>query len=278
MEKGLGKLPLVWSVYQFFYQYLKPEGIVLIEVHGSKMYVDTSIVQTIQHNLLIGYIYERDEVELFKKMVKEGNVVVDVGAHIGYYTMLTARLVGKSGKVFAFEPLPDNYDLLVKNVEVNGYDNVVAVRKAVASKSGVAKLFLPERGPGLAKTSQSLVDIGLGKEFITVETVSLDDFFHDKNTVIDFIKMDIEGGETAALLGMDRVIRANENLKMIVESWPGWITKAGSSVAEFLNKFAEYGFKLHVIGKGGSIKRFDVAELVELCEGGKVGRNLFLEK
>ena len=210
-------------------------------------------------------------------MVKEDNVVVDLGAHIGYYTMLAARLVGKGGKVFAFEPEPNNYALLVKNVEVNGYDNVVAVKKAVASKSGVGKLFLPARGPGKARLSQTLVDLELGKEFITVETVSLDEFSRDKNAVINFIKMDIDGGETAALLGMDRVIRVNENLKMTVELYPMAITKAGSSVANFLKPFTEYGFKLHVIGKGSSIKRFEIAELVELCADGKT-RNLFLEK
>ncbi len=277
MGKGLGKLPLVWPVYEFFYQRLKPEGIVLVEVHGSKMYVDTSVVEALQHMLLVGCVWERDEVELFKKVVKEGSVVVDLGAHIGYYTLLAARLVGRAGRVFALEPEPDNYALLVKNVEVNGYDNVVAVRKAVASRSGVGRLFLTERGPGRAKLSQSLVDLGLGRASITVETVTLDEFLQGNDTGIDFIKMDIEGGETAALLGMDRVIRENEDLKMIVELLPMGITKAGSSVAEFLRKLTEYGFGLNVIGKGGSTKRVEIAELVGLCADGKT-RNLFLER
>jgi len=65
---------------------------------------------------------------LLRRLIKEGQVVVDVGAHIGYYTVLLARMVGK-GRVFAFEPEPSNFSLLAKNVEINGCKNVVLVKK-----------------------------------------------------------------------------------------------------------------------------------------------------
>ena len=57
-------------------------------------------------------------------------VVVDIGSNIGYYTLIAAKILGSSGKVYAFEPEPNNYELLLKNIEVNGYTNIVPVQKA----------------------------------------------------------------------------------------------------------------------------------------------------
>jgi hypothetical protein len=118
--KGLSKLPLITRIHSFFYWHIKPTGIVLIDVQGSKMYVDSSDIGVAPFLLEWGF-YEKYETALFKRLVKKGMVVVDIGANIGYYTLLAAHLVGDKGKVFAFEPDPNNYDLLCKNIEVNGY-------------------------------------------------------------------------------------------------------------------------------------------------------------
>lgn len=69
--------------------------------------------------LLTHEIHEPLMTEIIKRETKEGDVVLDIGAHIGYYTLMFARLVGKEGKVFAFEPDPDNFTLLKKNIEIN---------------------------------------------------------------------------------------------------------------------------------------------------------------
>ena len=67
---------------------------------------------------------------LVKRIVRNGDIVVDIGAHIGYYTLIFARLVGPKGKVFAFEPEPNNFNLLIKNIKINGYKNIIPVQKA----------------------------------------------------------------------------------------------------------------------------------------------------
>lgn len=97
------------------------------EVQGHKMFLDSKD----SLRLSIHGIYEPLETELAKKEVKKGNVVLDIGANIGYYTLIFAKLVGEDGKVFAFEPDPTNFALLKKNVEMNGYKNVMFVQKAV---------------------------------------------------------------------------------------------------------------------------------------------------
>ena len=260
---GLSKLPLVTWVHGFFYRHLKPSGIVLIDVQGSKMYVDSRDIGVAPFLLEWGF-YEKYETELFKRLVKKGMVVVDVGANIGYYTLLAAHLVGDEGKVFAFEPDPNNYSLLCKNIEVNGYRNVIPVRKAVFSKSGEMELFLDESNLGGHSLSEANVDKGAS---IMVEVTSLDDYFRNTDYKIDVIKMDVQGSEMAVLEGMANIINQNDDLKIITEFWPMGLRNSGSSPAGFLNKLVECGFSLYQIGQ--HIEPVSVDYLLRMCTGKK---------
>src|SRR3990170_3202732 len=261
--KGLGKLPLVTWVHGFFYWHLKPSGIVLIDVQGSKMYVDSRDTGVAPFLLEWGF-YEKYETELFKRLVKKGMVVVDIGANIGYYTLLAAHLVGDEGKVFAFEPDPYNYNLLCRNIEVNGFRNVIPIRKAVFSKSGETKLFLDKSNLGGHSLSEANVDKGAS---ITVEVTSLDDYFKNKDCEIDVIKMDVQGSEMEVLEGMTNTINQNDNLTIITEFWPMGLRNSGSSPAGFLNKLIEYGFALYQIGQ--SVERVNVDYLLRMLSDKK---------
>ncbi|MFQ5574888.1 MAG: FkbM family methyltransferase [Terriglobia bacterium] len=152
--------------------------------------------------LSLNGIYEPLETELVQKEVVEGNVVLDLGAHIGYYTLIFARLVGSQGKVFAFEPGPDNFALLEKNVQVNRYRNVTLVQRAVSEAAGRVRLYLNEGNTA----DHRMYDSRDGRKHIEVETVRVDDYFAEYEGKIDFIKMDIQGAEGAALSGMVRLI------------------------------------------------------------------------
>jgi FkbM family methyltransferase len=260
--RGLSKIPLIVLIYGFFYRYLKPTGIILLDVQGSKMYVDSRDVGVTPFLLEWG-VYEKYETELFKRLVKKGMVVVDVGANIGYYTLLAAHLVGDEGKVFAFEPDPNNYYLLCKNIEINGYRNVIPVRKAIFSKSREMKLFLDKSNLGGHSLSEANVNKGAS---ITVEVTSLDDYFKNTDYKIDVIKMDVQGLEMEVLEGMTNIISQNDNLQIITEFWPGGLRNAGSSPVSFLNKLVEYGFTLYQIGQ--SVENVSVSNLSRL--GGAV--------
>lgn len=271
--KGFGKVPFVMHIYYFLYRHIGPKGITLVDVCDSKMYIDAS--DSTFCSLLMRGSWEDYETELFKKAVKQGDVVVDVGSHWGYYTLLAAKLIGKKGKVFAFEPNPSNYALLVRNIEVNGYDNVIPVRKAVSDKCGFTNFFLCEDTAG-----GTIYNYGNNKKSIAVETVTLDEFFKDKNTPIDIIKIDAEGAERAILLGMDRVIKQNENLKLFIEFWPFEFGGSPLSPREFLNKLTEYGFKIGAIDETKRCVRdrdINVDNLIELYKSKKI-MNLLLEK
>lgn len=143
-------------------------------------------------------VYEPDVVEAMHKHVQAGMVAVDCGAHIGYHTLLLAKLVGASGKVYAFEPLPENFAVLCENIAINGYRNVTAENKAVAEQTGCLRLA---RGRWQPKDRDPLTSVSrLSEEGdLEVAAVALDDYFVDKR--VDFIKVDVEGAEERVLKG-----------------------------------------------------------------------------
>src|SRR5207245_2930011 len=95
--------------------------------------------------LYVTGVWEKDVTAYLMKLIESGMVVVDIGANVGYYTLLAAEKVGSHGKVLAFEPEPSRYALLEKNVRANDLKNVIPVQKAVSNKTGAARLYLDPR-------------------------------------------------------------------------------------------------------------------------------------
>jgi FkbM family methyltransferase len=272
--KRLTGLSIARRTYRFLYSYLvAPNDVVLADVHGQKMYLDTGDKEVSSVLLLTG-VHEKYETHLFKRVVVEGMTVVDLGAHVGYYTLLAAKLVGEKGKVFAFEPDPDNFSLLLKNIQTNRYGNVFPVQKAVSNKTGTSKLYLSRENKG----DHRIYDSYDSRESIEVEVTTLDAFFEDKQYPIDVIKMDIQGAEMAALQGMTKIISKNDTLMIMIEFWPEGLRTFGFSPAEFVNKLIEYGFKLYTItSQEPWTKPIDVAHIMKICENRKT-INLFCQK
>jgi len=137
----------------------------------------------------------------FQASVLKGSVVYDVGAQVGWYTLLASDLVGPRGKVVAYEPLPSVLRYLKSNVEVNHCANVQIVEAAASDEDGTAEFFAKEDG-----SLGSLSPI-YGPDKIMVKTVKIDSLV--KNEVVpapDFIKMDVERGEVAALKGAESTL------------------------------------------------------------------------
>jgi len=155
------------------------------------------IVGSYNHNCWIG-TYERRKRAAFEKVVKPGSVVFDIGAHVGFYTLLASILVGEDGKVFAFEPSPRNLNFLNRHIELNGRRNITVMPVAIWSKAGVSYF---QEGPTSATGSI------LSQGTIEVRTVQLDQAVADAELPSpDFLKIDVEGGELEVLRGACRVL------------------------------------------------------------------------
>jgi FkbM family methyltransferase len=220
-----------------------------------------------------GGLYEPYETELFKKSIKKGMIIVDVGAHIGYYTLLAARLTGNTGKVFAFEPDPYNFAILKRNVSINGYRNVILEQKAVLDQSVACHLFLCRRNLG----AHRIYDVHDGRKKITVEGTTLDEYFRAK-PYIDVIKIDVEGAEAAVIQGMDNIISTNKRLKMFLEFWPAGERASGFSPTVFLNKLFKYCYRIYFIdeSKKEVVRMMNEAEVFKSIRKDSI--NLLLEK
>jgi FkbM family methyltransferase len=145
--------------------------------------------------------YEREVISALLGIVQPDWVVVDIGAHVGYFALLLAKLVGPRGKVIAFEPLPENFRVLNENVRMNGCGNIVLENRAVAATSGPTSLRSNDSNR-LTYTA-SLVH---GHPIVDVEAVSLDDYTSELQERIHLVMMDVEGGEAAVLQGMRSVL------------------------------------------------------------------------
>lgn len=134
--------------------------------------------------------------------VKPGMVVIDAGAHIGYYTLLLAKCVGPAGAVFSFEPLPSNFEMLQKNVEINNLTHVRLQNEAVFSRTQRITMYVPdEPNPG----EGSLYERGGTRQYV-VNAISLDDFCGKSDLRPDVLKIDVEGAEYDVLVGAQQTI------------------------------------------------------------------------
>jgi len=275
-DSGLHKvIPFKRELYSWLFKFW-PYGNV-IEIQGSKMYLDVNSRDPLIKGIFQSYgferIHEKATTNLFKKIVKNGNVVVDLGSNIGYFTLLAAKLVGQAGTVYSFEPEPKNFGYLKKNVEINNYKNVVAVQRAVSDKKGKIPLFVCSYDAGHHTINQysGIEAYRRGrhseKKSIDIEATTLDDFFQGKENSIDLIKLDVQGAEALALKGMDKILKTNNRLKMIVDFFPILLEKMGDSPKEFISRILnDYHFSVFVIPGDNSAPEGEMVRINSIDE------------
>ncbi|MCP4639741.1 MAG: FkbM family methyltransferase [bacterium] len=197
--------------------------------------------------------FEPGVTELMKSCVREGDVAIDVGAHIGYFTLLLARGVGQDGRVFAFEPVPANFDLLRKNVTANGYDHVTLAQAAVTDHPGEIAMYLSPED----QVDHHIYATDEARDSISVPCVRLDDALVDFDGQVNVIKMDIQGAEAGALEGMKDTIHRSSRVTLISEFWPYGLANCGADPRAYLRTLMAMGFRVTEINDGFSLKDYD---------------------
>lgn len=184
-DKGIGNLPFARQLLKKIVSCLLFPSYQIVEFSFDPNFTPIKMAIFPRRSILerdflfLNRVYEKEVVRLFCEIVKPGMTVLDVGAHIGYHTLIAARLVGSQGRVYSFEPEPSNFAQLSKNVELNGLDNVTLVQKAISNKSGREKLYLDEidsRDHFFSKKERA-------KNFIQVATTTLDDFCREERVI-----------------------------------------------------------------------------------------------
>jgi len=257
----LSNLPGLRKVYYVFLRRFTSET--MVEVQGNKLYLIPS-ASGVELSLFLYRQHEKAKTRQFNQLIKKGMTVLDLGAHIGYYTLLAAKLVGPEGKVFAFEAAPENFYFLKRNVELNQYHNINLIQKAVSDKTGEATFYLDSESWG-----HSLAPLVKSKKSITVSTISLDDFLQD-DIVVDFVKINIEGAEGRAINGMNRLLRKGNTKYIMVDFHLNELETQGSSFKGTWDDLTTLGFLFYDM-RGNKTRLVSFEEAVYLAgkrEGG----------
>jgi len=233
------------------------DDIAYLQLKDFYIYVDSDDQQMTPSFIEHGF-WEPWNTVWFGRNVKDDMTVVDVGANVGYFTMMAARLVGKNGEVIAIEPNPSPMRLLKKSAVENEFDNIRFYECAVSDKPGLLELNVPDINIGGA-TLQS-VDrllatsdkIGSVNSF-SVSVHTLDDLLLGTVDKIDIIKMDVEGLEPYVWNGMQKILKQYRPA-IILEYSPDRLSN--EEQASFIESMRYYG-KIHIVTDIGTEVKVD---------------------
>jgi FkbM family methyltransferase len=232
------------SIIKFFYplvQHLRLENKnpFLLKIKISKY--DYKAYCPINKDDLINMTIREDEIiDHFRP--KEKDIVVDIGAHIGRYTIISSKRIGPNGKVVAIEADPANLEMLNRNINLNKLTNVTSLNYAVYSNQTKLKLYLPGKQSGFTIYNTIMVNRGKHQgKFIEVNGNTLDNLL-EQNKInlanINWIKIDVEGAEFEVLKGAQNVLSKSNDIAILIEihnSQNG--TNLYRPIIEFLNRY-----------------------------------------
>jgi FkbM family methyltransferase len=196
-----------------FFRFPGKRSVIVRDIQGSRMYLDIRDKGVSQELALTG-IREELFARTLQDALREGDCIVDIGANIGYYSLMEARLVGPRGQVYAIEPAPHNIQLLRDSVRLNDYRNIETFHLAIGQSDGISSLYLSDHPnwcsfyPPRKVTGQ-----------IDIQVASLDSFLKEKRRP-DLIRMDVEGYEYEILVGMRGILASGLPLRLFIEFHP----------------------------------------------------------
>lgn len=236
----LTKIPLVKNLLR--------NTLVETKIFGSTMYLKVSD-GGLHRRLLLAGVREKEHTQQIQTYVKPGMVGVDLGANVGYFALMEARLVGPSGKVYCIEPETGNLRLLHKNIQANGDlgQHMEVFQYLIGDHDGMEKLYLSEFGNvhsvSSARNKQGSIDVPM---------ITLDSFMEQNELQpgdVDFIRMDIEGYEVMAFQGMKKILEAKTPFKIFMEFHPMYYQDWGWTFERLLRFLDAYGFKIRELAK-----------------------------
>jgi len=214
----------------------------IIYGYRSDFFISQSIAST-------GY-WEPHMERLMRAIVKPGDCVVDVGANIGYFTAILSELVGETGKVLSFEPLPPLVKLLEKAKETNKLKNVILHPVALSNNEGNVYIDVGtfNSGGGQFRSEEYMRSYNnlRPNSVVSVPTKKLDDLYYNKITRLDYLKMDVEGAEDLVLEGAKKLIK-KFNPKITWEFSPRVYRDRGIDPLALLQEFVDLGYTIALV-------------------------------
>jgi FkbM family methyltransferase len=168
---------------------------------------------------------------LKSRLIRNGDVVLDVGANIGYYVLVEQRLVGDQGKIYAVEPVLQNVSILKKNMELNNLTNVSIYQLAMGEQNCNSEIYISKHSNLCHMKEFKSGDKIVGTQDVLVETV--DTFLEDKQ-VPNFVRMDVEGYEYEIIKGMPHLLE--QDVSLLIELHPLFLSEKIKELFELLEQ------------------------------------------
>jgi FkbM family methyltransferase len=192
-------------------------------------------------------VMTRHEDEIIERFLpKQGDIVVDIGAHMGRYTIIASKRVGTNGKVVAIEAHPGNFEMLNRNIKLNQLANVISLNYAVYSKETKIKLYLPEEESGYTMHHSIMSDYIFTKykdktedKFVETNANTLDYLLQLKGiTDVNWVKIDVEGAEFEVLKGANKILSDSKDIALLIE------VHGKNTYEPIIDSLRSYNFKI----------------------------------
>jgi FkbM family methyltransferase len=237
---ALGK-PFVWNALSHLFQFadhrFKARTVFGMDISGNT-------IDHIQRRIYYFGVWEPNLTAFLMRRLCPGDLFVDVGANIGYFSLLAAKFVGTSGKVLAIEASPSIFEKLANNLRYNNLDNVVALNLAASDSSGVTSVYL---GPEVNIGQTTVLKTDHYRVECEIQCKRLDDILSSEDLQrAKIIKIDVEGAEWAVMAGVLPLLKSfPETLEVVIEISPRRLETLGKSAEEILRMFEMTGFNAY---------------------------------
>jgi len=204
----------------------------------------------LQRQMYFG-LYDQAETSLMSKLLSAGDVFLDIGANVGYYSLHASHLVGETGQVHAFEPIPNNAERILSTIQRNEIKNVRVNQVAVGESDGTLELYLGDNELGNSGWA-SIVPSNRRPNLIHVPKLSIDQYVADNDIEsIRLIKLDVEGAEPEAIAGMQAQLQRVDAPDLLCEVNPWLLEKRELDSTSITLPLASLGYQLYRSAGGG---------------------------
>jgi len=215
-----------------FQNFFSPHNLVNAQNHTIEIFENPNI-STLKRDK----IYEQETTIFVRSHLKRGQTVWDIGANIGYFSLEFVRSVGPEGKVLSFEPHPEIFQVLQRNIKRNNYKNIKLFNQACGSYPGETKLFFSTENEG----NHKIIENSNSNNFAITEVVTLSTFLDEYSPSL--IKIDIEGAELLALQGLGQENLQKLAIDFIIEYHPYEMSFFDIEGEQVLDFFISSGYK-----------------------------------
>lgn len=263
-------VPGGYYVYKIMSKIFPPPQTSDIKIIDTPCYfkIKVDLSKYLGHSIFWRGAHDWSTIFVLKNFVKNDDVIFDIGANIGEYTLYAASLINSNGKVYSFEPVQSVFNTLKQNVDLNSHlrNKIICINKGLGNKKAILPIYDEQNNINEGLFSIHQKNFIQSKKIQDIEIDTLDNFVNENSIdKIDFIKIDVEGNELYVLQGAESCLKKLQP-KLLIEMSEKNFNAAGYTKQNIFNFLESLGYSIHLILKRGKLKKVNISsDLPEFC-------------